>query len=242
MKYSIIIPVLNEERLLPTLLEQICKKDLKEKFDYEVIISDGGSTDKTIEIALPLADVITIHDGTEKQNIAMGRNQGAKFASGSVLVFINGDILFEDIPAFFNHLDNYFFNSSYIAFTCNVKVFPHEETRLDRIYHNSYNFYFNLLNIVGIGMGRGECQVIKKDAFEKLNGYNERFAAGEDFDLFRRLKKIGKILFSKNIIVFESPRRFRKFGYLAVTTSWVLNGFSVMWKDRSISTEWRQVR
>ena len=46
---SIIIPTLNEESYLPKLLNSIKKQDFQ---DYEMIVADAGSKDKTIEIAL----------------------------------------------------------------------------------------------------------------------------------------------------------------------------------------------
>ena len=76
----------------------------------------------------------------------------------------------------------------------------------------------------------------------KLGGYNEKFAAGEDFDLYRRIRSEGNILFTNRIRVYESPRRFRKRGYFSVTWMWIKNGISVWFKDKSISKIWEQVR
>ena len=120
--------------------------------------------------------------------------------------------------------------------------FPKKKKLSDTIFHTIYNNYFWLLNYVGVGMGRGECQVIRKEVFEEVGGYNEQCAAGEDFELFKRIRKMGKILFSKKVFVFESPRRFRRYGYFRVTFSWIINSFSVIFKNRSMHTEWEQVR
>jgi predicted glycosyltransferase involved in capsule biosynthesis len=123
-----------------------------------------------------------------------------------------------------------------------VWIYPEEEIISDKIYHTLYNNYFWILNYVGVGMGRGECQVIRKDVFLKVGGYNEECAAGEDFELFKRIRKLGKILFSKKVYVCESPRRFRRFGYAKVTLSWIVNSFSVIFKNRSMHSKWEQVR
>ena len=242
MKYSIIIPALNEEKLLPGLLNQLNDPCLKNKYEYEIIISDGGSTDKTIDIARKVTDLIKIHDGSVKQNIAQGRNEGAKLANGDILIFLNGDIHLPSVDSFFSFIDNTFYNSNYLAMTCVVQVFPEEEILSDRLFHWGYNTYFKLLNKFGVGMGRGECQVIRRSIFNKVNGNNEEMAAGEDFDLFRRIKKHGDILFTDKICVYESPRRYRKLGYIGVSWSWAKNGLSVLIKNRSISKEWEQVR
>ena len=242
MKYSIIIPALNEEKLLPGILGQLNDPILKNKFEYEIIISDGGSKDNTIEIALKIADVVKLHNKDYKQNIAQGRNEGAKLAQGDILIFLNGDIHIPSVIDFFYFIDTMFFNSNYLAMTCVVKVFPEEEILSDRLFHWAYNTYFKSLNKFGVGMGRGECQIVRKSIFKKVNGNNEKMAAGEDFDLFRRIKKHGDILFTDKISVYESPRRYRKLGYVGVSWSWAKNGLSVLFKNRSISKEWEQVR
>jgi glycosyltransferase involved in cell wall biosynthesis len=242
LKYSIIIPVLNEEILLPGLLDQLNDPLLKKKYEYEIIVSDGGSRDNTIAIALKIADIVKFHNKIIMQNIALGRNEGAKLARGEILVFLNGDIHLPSVADFFNFIDTMFYNSKYLAMTCVVKVFPEDEILSDRLFHWGYNTYFKLLNMIGVGMGRGECQVIRKSIFNEVNGNNEKMAAGEDFDLFRRIKKHGDILFTGKISVYESPRRYRKLGYVGVSWSWAKNGLSVLFKNRSISKEWEQVR
>lgn len=242
MRYSIIIPTLNEEKLLPQLLDQLTNPLLREKYNYEIIVSDGRSIDRTREIAQNYEGVSIILSGNEKQNIAEGRNKGAETASGGIFIFINADILFKDPGKFFDYMENEFKPSKYSALTCKVGVFPEEEIISDTVFHWIYNNYFRLLNFIGIGMGRGECQVIRREAFLKAGGYNEELAAGEDFDLFKRVKKFAKIVFAGNLCVYESPRRFRKIGYFNVTWSWIKNAFAVILKNKSISNEWEQIR
>lgn len=215
---------------------------LKKRYEYEIIISDGGSVDNTLAIAQQFADKIITKENDATQNIASGRNIGAKSASGDFLFFLNGDVHFHDAFIFFEYLEKKFVNSDYLAFTCYVWIYPEEEEVSDKIFHTIYNTYFWLLNGVGVGMGRGECQIIRKEIFIKAGGYNEKCAAGEDFELFKRIRKIGKILFAKEISVYESPRRFRRFGYLGVSLSWIANSFSVIFKKRSMHSRWEQVR
>jgi len=240
--YSIIIPTLNEERLLPDILKQLTDSSLRKKYKYEIIVSDGGSKDKTIDIASAYADKVCLNKQGAQQNIAIGRNIGAKAASGNIFIFLNGDVLIKDTERFFSFIENSFSSGEYLAMTCPVRIPPAEEITVDKLYHGFYNSYFNFLNVIGMGMGRGECQVIRREIFEKLGGNNEILAAGEDFDLFRKIRRHGKILFAKDLLVYESPRRYRKLGYFNVTFSWLKNSFSVVVKNRSISTEWEQIR
>jgi glycosyltransferase involved in cell wall biosynthesis len=242
VKYSIIIPTLNEEKLIEKLLKQLSDKSLKDKYNYEIIVSDGGSTDNTVELAVNYSDIVKVHCEKYKQNIAKGRNIGAEFSSGEILIFLNADTALSNPVKFFDFLNNHFCKSNYLAMTCFVRIFPSEETTSDKIFHFMYNRYFQLINFLGVGMGRGECQIIRREAFNQFNGYNQTLAAGEDFDLFKRIRKKGKILYSNDIFIFESPRRFRKLGYKNVTSVWIKNGLSVFFKDKAISKEWEQIR
>lgn len=240
-KISIIIPTLNEEKLILQNLKQF-EPDLKERFKIEIIVSDGGSTDRTTSIAEGLADKVLIHKEKFKQNISRGRNQGALDSEGDVLVFLNADTIISDVNLFFERILSIFEDERNAAIACPVKVFREDEVTVDRVFHYCYNNYVKLLNKYFMGMGRGECHIIRKSAFIKAGRYNEAMYAGEDFDLYKRLKKIGKIVFLKEIVVFESPRRYRKFGYIRVFWDWTRNSVWITLFKKSISKDWEEVR
>ncbi|MCE1187746.1 MAG: glycosyltransferase [Ignavibacteria bacterium] len=239
---SVIIPTLNEEKLLPGLLKQLSNPGIWSGQEYEIIISDGGSTDSTLTIARAYNTRIIQEEQGKKGNIASGRNLGAEQARGNILVFINADIRFREVGNFFNYVRTNFASSEYGAMTCFVATFPEECKLIDRIFHSFYNNYFYVINKLGMGMGRGECQVIKTEVFRKTGGYLTHLVAGEDFDLFRRIAKIHKILYSRKFVVFESPRRYRKYGYFSVAMSWTWNAISVLRKNKSNSNTWEAVR
>ena len=241
MKLSIIIPTLNEEKVLENLLIQLTDKKLKDKFDFEIIVSDGGSKDDTLKIAKKYTDKIILCNSVQNQNIAIGRNIGASIAKGELLCFINADIKLPNPEELFDDLIHCF-EKDYVAYTCSVKIDPDQEILSDKIFLNFYNYYFHFLNIINVGMGRGECQVIKKSIFDETHGYNENLAAGEDFELFKRIRKIGKIYFSHRVKVFESPRRYRKYGHILIFLSWLLNSIFVIFKKKSYSKKWEEVR
>ncbi len=242
MKFSIIIPTLNEEKLLPVLLDQIDNRELKEKYDYEIIISDGGSKDSTESIALERADKLTVHRKKQKQNISQGRNDGAHYAEGEWLIFLNADVVISDPNKFFDILSGNIDSGKYTGITFSVNVNKEESIISDRIFLGFYNFFFHFLNIVGLGMGRGECLVVPHALFNELGGFNSKLAAGEDFDLFKRVRRHGKIYFSHKVSIYESPRRYRKYGHLNVMFTWLLNSVFVLFQKRSMSKEWEEVR
>lgn len=212
----------------------------------ELIVSDGGSTDGTLEIAARHADVVVRHDEERRQTIAEGRNNGASRAQGNVLVFINGDTVPKDIETFSRCIDDFAQRTGRYAkasaLACPVSFDPSEQELRDRVFHVVYNSYVRLLSWLRVGAGRGECQVVRKEMFDRVRGYREELVAGEDFDLFARIGLRGRVLFAQELHVIESPRRFRKFGYLRVLGSWTINALSVMFTGRSSSDEWEPVR
>jgi glycosyltransferase involved in cell wall biosynthesis len=238
---SVIIPTLNEVKYLSTLLSQFTDEIIK-KFNIELIISDGGSTDGTVDLARKYTNRVLLHELPRRQTIAEGRNKGAREAKGDILFFINADTFIKDINYFFESILMELSNSRTIALTCKVQVFPNEEIWSDKLFHTFHNYYFAAMNICGIGMGRGECHILRKKDFFDIGLYNERIIAGEDFELFTRLAKKGKIRFMHNLRIFESPRRYRRYGYLKVMVSWFRNCVYIVLFKKSVPGEWDVIR
>ena len=88
-KMSIVIPTLNEEKYITEALDSIRKQ--KGAPAHEIIIVDGGSTDKTLKIARKYADLI-IHE--PKRTVGAGRNTGMYAARGDILVCANADTVY----------------------------------------------------------------------------------------------------------------------------------------------------
>ncbi len=240
-RLSIIIPTLQEEALICRTLSQFTAP-IRDRYGIECIVSDGGSSDRTVTLARPFADCVIEAKSGERQTISSGRNAGAEAARGELLIFFNADVLIEDIDRFFSVVTAAFQDPGLLAATCNVNIYPAEATTADWIFHNCFNGYFWFLNIAGMGMGRGECHIVRRDVFRRIGGYNESIAAGEDYELFLRLRREGRIKFFRELTVFESPRRFRKDGYLRISLLWFMNAVSVLLFDRSLVDEWKPVR
>lgn len=205
-------------------------------------MSDGGSRDATLKISKDLADKIAVADDRKKETISAGRNRGARTAEGKYFYFLNADTRLTDVNKFFERTLEELEPEDTAALTCNIRVFPEEEKLSDRLFHGFYNFYVSLLNKFGMGMGRGECHIIKREYFEKSGGYNEAMPAGEDYDLYRRIRKLGKIKFLRDITVYESPRRYRKYGYAKVFWDWTKNSLSALFRNKAVSKKWEEVR
>lgn len=240
-KISIIIPALDEEKLIERLLIQFTDA-VRTENNLEIIVSDGGSRDLTVDTARRYTQKIIFKKEDSLQNISQGRNEGAKYSQGDVLIFLNADTCIKDVDYFFKIVREKFSDKNLAAIACRVEVFPDEKKISDKIFHNLYNTYVSLLNRFVMGMGRGECHIIRRDKFFEAGGYNEDLAAGEDFDLYKRLRKFGKVKYLNELVIYESPRRYRKYGYTKVFWDWTRNSISVLLFNKSISKKWEAVR
>ena len=243
---SVVIPTLDEGKRLAGLLDRFTPA-LRERLDLEVIVSDGGSTDTTCEIARGRSDHVVMHPAGRPQTIAEGRNAGARAARGEVLVFFNADVaLPEPLEAFLEALRDAARTDG--AATCRVLVEPERSTRTDAVVIGACNRIFRAMNRIGVGMGRGECQAVRRTLFEAVGGYREDLVAGEDFDLFNRLTRRfrrsgeGRVRFLWEWVVYEDPRRYRRLGYPRTMWSWFTNFASVLFRGRSVSEAWEPVR
>ncbi len=240
---SVIIPTKNEEKLLARCLEEFTP-ELRKEFGLEIIVSDGGSADATIGIAAAYADKIALHEiADRRQTIAEGRNRGAALASGDILLFLNADSFMAEPKQFLDRVrQRFLLDPSLLAIAVKVEVDPKERKLSDILFHGFFNTYVRIVNFFGIGLGRGECQIMRHTAFSSLGGYDPALAAGEDFELYARIKKAGKVRFDHHLLVYESPRRYRKYGYLKVYFDWTRNALSVMLMRRSATDVWEEIR
>ena len=82
---SVVVPTYNSERVLSECLESLHLQDVPPS---EVIVSDGGSTDRTVEIAHQFGATVVEMEA----NRSAQRNAGAQIASGKYLLFIDSDM------------------------------------------------------------------------------------------------------------------------------------------------------
>ncbi len=97
MMLSIIIPTLNEEKVILKRLMALEKLSLS----HEIIVTDDRSTDKTIEIAKQHADTVIERPEEQPRNIAANGNRGTRAAHGDFFVFMDADSSIPNPDEFF---------------------------------------------------------------------------------------------------------------------------------------------
>lgn len=84
--------------------------------------------------------------------------------------------------------------------------------------------------------------MIRREVYENVGGYKEEIIAGEDFELFARIRKRGKVLFTWAVTVYESPRQYRSWGYFKTIMAWTLTSAGSWFWKKPFYKEWKPVR
>ncbi|MDP2586692.1 MAG: glycosyltransferase [Candidatus Komeilibacteria bacterium] len=237
---SFIIPVFNEEKNLGPTLRQLKKLDW---LDKEIIVADGGSTDNTVKIAQELADKVYVRQPGEKnKTIAENRNKGASLATGRYLFFMDCGVVIGRLDQFtravLTVLEG---DAKTVGLTVEIRFFPEEETNVDRFNLWMINKGIKGLNKIRMGTAMGWVQVVRRESFLTIKGYNENLITSEDQDLFLRLSRIGRTQVLKNFVAYGTPIRYRKEGWPKMIFIWFMNLLWYALFRKSYSKEWKKV-
>jgi glycosyltransferase involved in cell wall biosynthesis len=240
--FSIVTPAYNEEKVLGKALT-----DLRERltdFSYEIIISDDGSTDKTAEIAREYADKVILSPDPTIHLIPKTRNRGGQAAEGKYIMFMDSGVFIEKPNEFFKRVvDNFEKDPKLVAQTVKLRVFPELATLSDRFIFWVVDVVFVFLNnIIGSGGASGKFMAVRREAFEKIHGFDERMAVAEDNDFFWRLAKIGKTRIDWSLLAYHEGRRAHALGWPKLLYQWARNAWSVKFSGKSADKEWKPIR
>lgn len=217
MQLSIIVPAFNEERWLPLLLASIRQQSFR---DFEVIVADARSTDKTRAIARDFGARI-VEGGLP----GPGRNRGAEQAQGDVLAFFDADVVLSD-PNFLGDSLREMKARSLDLATCRARA--HEGSLIDQVMHGAYNFY-SVATERMLPHAPGFCFFIRREVHTFLHGFDEEVVMAEDMEYARRAVREG---FHFGILrehpIYVSVRRLEKEGRLMLTTKYVYGELAML--------------
>ena len=215
--FSVIIPTLNEEKYISRLLAALSRQQFR---DFEVIIVDGNSNDKTLDVASKFAAEITLNlMHANKRNLSYQRNQGAFKARGEYLVFLDADTM---PPADYLKL---------IKSTINIKHVTLLTTYLkgdDQRWFYKYlmrgvNMTIQIFKFIDKQFACGANLIIRRDKFLAVRGFREDLTMSEDHDLTLRLRAMGcRLTIIKQTQLELSMRRIRSEGLTSIVFKYMV--------------------
>ena len=206
MRFSIIMPVLNEEAMLEQQLCQLVR--VCASYECELLIVDGGSTDRTVAIAQRFGRVISSPRGRATQ-----MNRAAAVASGDILLFLHADSLLPDEA--FRAIERACAASDVvggafrICFNCSqpayrlVAWFTNLRSRWRGIFTGDQGYF------------------VRAASFQAIGGFAE-IALMEDIEIIPRLRATGRLVLLP-LYITTSARRHMKIGLArSVLLMWYL--------------------
>jgi glycosyltransferase involved in cell wall biosynthesis len=222
--FSIIIATLNEEKLVPRLLEDLRKQKHQ---DYEILVVDAHSTDNTVKIIRKFAkrEARFRLICCPKRNFIYQRNLGAVKAVGKYLIFLDADV--QVTTRYLQELFNEINRSGALFLT----TYQMTDTRnaLDKILIEISNYILDLLPVLNKQMAPGYNFVVEKKLFFKVGKFDEGVTMSEDHELSIRVFKQGVSLkIVPERLLKWSFRRLKKDGRLPIIFKYSLAALNVM--------------
>ena len=192
MKLSVIVPAFNEERLLPATLV-----NLKEVVPppFELIVCDNNSTDRTGEVARAAGAQLVFEPVNQ---ISRARNRGAAAATGDWLLFVDADSL----PSRDLILETTEAIQSGLVLAGGATVEFETRDLFVRFWLALWNTASRLMR-----WAAGSYVFVEASAFREVGGFSEDLYAGEELDLFRRLKRLARRRGRRIAILHRHPLR-----------------------------------
>jgi len=224
MKISFIIPAYNEEKYLGECLESIIREMEGKNYDVEIIVVNNASTDNTKNIASTFSGVKVINEPTK--GLMKARQTGLVVSTGELIAHVDSDARltkgwldiamkeFSDNPKMVGLSGPFVFYDLSAFNNCLVKIY----------YYIAYITYIVNRFILRKGsMLQGGNFILRKGDLEKIGGYNLALEHCEDYDLARRMHKVGEVKFTLKFKMYSSARRLLKEGIIKMGIHYIVD-------------------
>lgn len=211
-KLSVIIPSYNEEKYIEETLKSLKKQSYR---NIEVIVVDSSVDDKTRKISERYADK-TIY--LKERGVGKARNLGAKNASGDIFVFMDADTMIKE--GSLEEICRAFKNPDVVCVCGYIEV---KSSFLNEMLFMGVSESVWLLSKLNIPLFYGICVSYKREAFEKIKGFDESFITAEDIEISKRASRIGKCILNRKVRALTSARRVEKGGFLKIIVFHIVN-------------------
>jgi glycosyltransferase involved in cell wall biosynthesis len=178
-----------------SFLPQAIKSAQNQSFtDWELIISDDDSNDATEAILAPIIaqDIrIKYHKNTPALGISSNRNRALSLATGKYIAVLDSDDFWLDKNKLQKQSDFLEANSDYVLIGSNIKIIDEKGNFIKETTFATEDTGIRK-KILKDNQIPHSSVLVKKEAINKIGGYDEKLSCVEDLDLFLKLGKVGK--------------------------------------------------
>ena len=211
MKVSIVIPAHNEESVIAKTIENARKLNYP---DFEIIVVNNASTDKTGDIARGTGIVVV---DEPRKGLLFAREAGRLAAHGELIANLDADCMPD--TEWLSRAVPLFNNPRVVAagggydYQDAPKAVRYFFLFVQRFMFVTGNVLFNLLHIGGVLAGGNT--FLRASALKEIGGYDTSILFyGEDADTAKRISRVGRIIYTDKLTIPSSGRRFHKQGSL----------------------------
>jgi glycosyltransferase involved in cell wall biosynthesis len=228
-KISVIIPAYNEEAVLTETLRAVLNQDYN---NFEIIVIDNASTDKTFELAraFPIKVISESRKGT-----MWACERGRLEARGDIIVRIDADC----IPTrdWLKRGVRAFQDQSVVAVTGPYDyfdahpLFTVSSLILQKYVYHPMNSLFQYANKGAILIGGNS--FMRASALDAIGGFNTHIVFyGDDSDTAKRLAAKGTVVFDRYLTMKTSARRFKAEGAVRITLKYLFHFFKITFSGK----------
>jgi len=199
-KISVVIPAYNEEKYLGACLESLVNQNFS-KSNYEIIIVDNASTDRTAQIAHEYPVRVIFEP---RLSVVRAFQTGFTAANSPVIATTGADTVCP--PDWLASIYPRFSSPDTVGVYGPV-VFLETDHLPTQIFSFLSPYFFHLNHLFGTDMPSGANMAVRKNAFLQIGGFDLRLTTAEDTDLYYRLKKVGTFKYLPSLITKTSNRR-----------------------------------
>ncbi|MCQ1537970.1 glycosyltransferase [Methanocalculus taiwanensis] len=210
---SVIVPTYNEESNIEGCLQSLSNQSIP-RSEYEIIVVDGNSKDRTREIAEKYADLVFIQ--TSKK-VGGARNDGAEASKGEIIATTDADCI---IPRdWIARIGKGFSDPAVVQLYGLVepiepgirhKISLALANAFSRLGYYTHTLYYTL----------GCNTAFRREAFFEAGMYRT-IDAGDDLEIARRMRLLGRVKLDGKLRVKFSMRRYVQFGTLKSLYEWL---------------------
>jgi rSAM/selenodomain-associated transferase 2 len=192
---SVIIPTLNERATVGPMLNDL----LKQHGGFEIIVSDGGSSDGTLDVVSRFPEVKV---ETSPQGRGMQMNEGANVACGDIFLFLHADTSIP--PGALNVVEEVLVDSSVVAGSFTLSF------DLPSFFLRLYSLFSQINHILFTYGDQG--LFLRSHTFRRIGGFKD-IPIMEDVEIQKRLRSLGRFVKIRRPVT-TSARRFVTYGIL----------------------------